>query len=354
MPTPAYIPQISALMRQGFNYDMAISEEVTHTNEMTRHPIEDPSRSFIYDHNREEPAEMNLKLIVSTDPLFAGSDVVTTGVERLTQFQDLILSLRAAQSVGITNFFNVYTGLRLYYNMGIQSLTFRREPESPNTLEVDMSLVEFRFARPPRSTEKAYLMDGNDGPRNVSNTEIIDPADRPIVEATRQRYNPRLVSMTDQQKAVVTAGLKRLSTQQQTALGLKTATGALSDDILSVMLIDDAPSQQYLIALASIDYDMLFQYNQLGDRWSFTVGLTGAGCPLSAGRFIEPGVDLYDTLVTDQMLVAIDRPGISQANVDWYSRLHVPLSDGLPSTMLVSGSVNAFNALFYPRTSLAC
>mgnify|MGYP003584722717 FL=1 len=166
MTTIAYVPAIGSLL-QGMDYDMSVSLSVAHRNEMTRHPIEDPTRSFIYDHNREEPVSMSLSLQVSTDPLFSTGTQLTTGVDRISKFKDKILAMRAAQSVGTSAYFDVYTGIRVYHNMGIESLTFDRDEDEPNVLKVDLELVEFRFARPPRSESKTHEFDASDGPRRA-------------------------------------------------------------------------------------------------------------------------------------------------------------------------------------------
>lgn len=351
----AFVPQIGHLTsRGGLDYDLAMSEEVTHENEHTQHPIEDPQRSFIYDHNRELPTTINLSLLVSTNPLVAGGAMPTSGVDRLTQFQDALTAMRAAQSVDTSAYFDVYTGLRVYHNMGFSSLTFRRTPEEPNVLEVSMTLTEFRFARPPRNEEQAYLMDANDAPRNQANAELVTPVDRPIIEATRSRNSPRMTSPSVQMLSTVKASLSKLNNSHRLSLGIDISRAVETTEEINIMQLDDTPAQQYTRRLGGELHSFEFAYNQLGDRWSFTAGITGADCPRVGGRMVSPGFDLFADLAGDEMLLPLDRPGISTSGLDWYTRLTVPLRDGVPATMLAVGSAAAFTSLFRPRTSVNC
>lgn len=362
MTIPAYVPQIGLLL-QGLNYDMTVAEEVTHANEMSRHPIEDPTRSFIYDHNREEPVTMQLSLVVSADPLIAGEDMLTRaanliarprGAERLVQFQERLLAMRSAQSVSTDAFFTVQTGLRAYHNMGIESLSFRREVETPNVLEVDLTLVEHRFAAAPRAVDQQYLMLANSGPRSQANAILVDQGDRPITEATRRRFAPRLLSPSEQARAVIAASIRSLPDGMRASLGIDIVNGSTSDANLGIFMLDDVPSQQYTVRLDGEDHDLTFMFNQMADRWSFSASISFGDCPKIGGRLVEPGLNLYAGVASDTLLIALDRPGISTTGVDWYARLTAPLGDGLPATMLVTGSVAAFNGLFRPRTAIAC
>lgn len=218
---PAYIPVIGPLV-QGLDYDMATSEEVTHANEFTRHPIEDPSRSFINDHNREQPTEIRLTMQVSSVAL--GIEGAPNGVRRMMDLQDALLSLRAGQSTDTSKYFDVYTGIRAYRNMGIENLQFTRSENEPNVLIVNMSLIEFRFARAPRALSKVYLMDANDGPRNYANRTLVTDPDRPITEATRQQLEPRRGTLSEQDKGVLKTAIRQIPSQMKIRLGIKAGT----------------------------------------------------------------------------------------------------------------------------------
>lgn len=349
--TPAYIPRIGSLL-QGLDYDMAVAERVTHTNDVTRHSIEDPSRSFISDHNREEPTSLNLALIVSTTPL--GYEGASTGATRITKFQDALLAMRAAQSVATSAYFDVYTGLRVYYNMGITDITFTRDPETPNLLNVDMTLVEFRFARPPRSEKDTYLMDANDGPRNSANAELVSSEDRMLTEATRESYAPRYGALPTSSLSSVRAGIRDLSQAKIDELGIDTVNGGSTLDELSAMFVESYPSQRYGINLDGNNFDIQFDYNLMADRWSFSAWAAGDACPRIAGKFIDPGVNLYADISDTQVLLAVDRPGIPVSDLDWHARMSAQLTDGYAATIMVTGSHAALNGIFTPRTVLAC
>jgi hypothetical protein len=248
----------------------------------------------------------------------------------------------------------VYTGLRIYRNMGIENLVFRRSPDTPNVLEVDITLVEFRFARPPRAEANAYLIDANDGPRNTANAELVTDADRPIVESTRIRATPRMATPSSQQLAAIRASLNLLGSRGRLALGIDITAAAATTEEIGLVLLDAAPSQQYTLSLAGRDTDIQFGYNQIADRWSFSAGVTGSVCPTIGGRFVQPGVDLLVNLGHDEILVPLDRPGITTSGTGWYDRLTRPLEDGAPVTMLAMGSTRAFASLFVSRTAAPC
>jgi hypothetical protein len=355
VPTPAYIPQFGTEFFQGTTYDMAVSEVITHNNEFTRHPIEDPSRSFIYDHNREEPTELRMTIMVSTTPAYAGGGTVVTGEERIRQFQEKLLARRAAQSTTVGAFFDVFTGLRTYKNMGIQSITFSREVDSPNTMKAEIELVEFRFANPPRSEEKAYLMDGNYAPRNVANDEIVDTGDRPTIEALRERFAPRMLAPTNQLRSVVRSGITSLPLGTRNYLGIDITAGKPSTAQISFLLLDDISAQNYILRIGGVEHNHTFQYNPLRNGfWSVGFSLVGADCPRIAGRRLEHGVNLYDGLSTTEMLIPIRRPDLSVAGEDSYRQFVRPLSDGAPAFSLVLGTRAAFSNLFYNPQKIVC
>lgn len=369
---PAYIPRIGTLL-QGFDYDMAVRESATHANELTRHPIEDPERSFIYDHNREEPAMLDISIVVSTVPLTGGQTIGSEneGVLRMMRLQDKILSERAAQSVSTSGYLDVYTGLRRYLNMAIEQVTFDRDEATPNTMTIELSLVEMRFARPPRTSDKEYLMDANDGPRNVANASLVEAGDRPIVEGVSRRQAPRIATLPESLEGTVATELKKNPSRLEGILDgvprgrldglldgvVDPATVVPNfdpNDELGVLLLEDTPAQSFTTLLDSVEHEMLFQYNQTADRWSFASSVVGERCPIDAGIFIEAGIDFYADLPGAQHLLMIDRPGISVSGSAWYERIITPLGDGLPATMLVTGSTSAFASLFYNVNPGAC
>lgn len=213
---PLFIPQFGELL-QGTNYEMAESERATHTNDFTTHPIEDPERSFLIDHNREAPTELSISLVVSSVPTAAG---VRAGVDRINQLIDDLLAMRARQSVSVDAFVKVYTGLRVYDNMAIRSLEFIRDPETPTTVSVAIELYEFRFARSPRQSSAEYLMKANNGVRDEMAKPLVLAYDRPIVEANSVRRSPRVLSVLPSQQVVIRAALRKLGVPPIVTLGI--------------------------------------------------------------------------------------------------------------------------------------
>ena len=137
-------------------------------------------------------------------------------------------------------------------------------------------------------------------------------------------------------------------------MGIDMLSQTATDEDVNFMLLDDTPSQQYTLNFGGEDHDILFNYNQIADRWSFSAGLSGDACPKIGGFFVEPGFNLYASVTASTLLAVLDRPGITTNGLDWYARLTLPLSDGIPATMLAVGSVKAFNGLFRARASLTC
>jgi hypothetical protein len=128
---------------------------------------------------------------------------------------------------------------------------------------------------------------------------------------------------------------------------------------MQLVFLDDYPSQQYTLAIGDANYDVLFMYNQIADRWSVSFWAQDSDCPLIAGRFIEAGRDLTVGLFQanaplEDMLIAIDRPGVSSSGLNWYRRLTQNLSDGLPATLLVLADKDELAELLKPQRKIAC
>lgn len=211
-------------LQQGRDYDMVVSESVNHSNEFTAHPIEDPTRSFLIDHNREQPVEIGLTMIVSTVPCATGA---VSGIERVRLVQETLLAIRARQSVATDSFIRIYTGVRTYHNMGIRSLGFTREPETPNTMQIDIGLFEFRLAQSPRLDNERGLMQANNGHRDDQNRPLVNKFDRPIVEKTRVRRAPRMSYPLPSQEALIRTALRKLGVGQLRALDILSQTGTI-------------------------------------------------------------------------------------------------------------------------------
>lgn len=103
-----------------------------------------------------------------------------------------------------------------------------------------------------------------------------------------------------------------------------------------IIYIDDKPSQRFPIRIGNADYDFLFMYNQIADRWSYTIFESGKDCPVIAGGFIYSGLDLIERLGLDYYLMVTDRPGVSRETFNWFDRLTKPIgSTEIPATYLV-------------------
>jgi hypothetical protein len=128
---------------------------------------------------------------------------------------------------------------------------------------------------------------------------------------------------------------------------------------MQLLFLDDYPSQQQTLAIGDVNYEVVFMYNHIADRWSVSFWAQDADCPLIAGRFIETGRDLAIGLFQagaplEEVFIALDRPGISSSGLNWYRRLTQNLSDGLPATLLVLADKDDLAGLLKPQLKIAC
>jgi hypothetical protein len=228
---PAFCPEIAFALnsgagglQQGRDYDMMVSESISHSNEVASHPIEDPTKSFMIDHNRENPIELSLSMVVSTVP---SDPSAKSGVDRIRSVQDALLAIRARQSVDVDAFVTIYTGIRTYDRMGIQSLTFTRDPETPNTMQIEIGFFEYRIAKSPRLDNESWLMNANNGDKDPQNKPITLTYDRPIVEATARRRRPKVSFALPSQEAIIRTALRKLGVPQLRALDILGSTATL-------------------------------------------------------------------------------------------------------------------------------
>jgi hypothetical protein len=230
---PAFCPEIAFALnngtgglKQGRDYDMVVSESVSHSNEVATHPIEDPKKSFLIDHNRENPIELSLTMIVSTIP---SDKLEKSGIDRIRAVQDALLAMRALQTVDVKAFVTVYTGIKTYSNMGIRSLDFTREPETPNTMQIEIGFFEYRVAKSPRLDNESWLMNANNGALDPKHQPITLDYDRPIVEATVRRRRPRMSFPLPSQEIIIRTALRKLGVPQLRALDILAPTGTLPE-----------------------------------------------------------------------------------------------------------------------------
>lgn len=123
---------------------------------------------------------------------------------------------------------------------------------------------------------------------------------------------------------------------------------------MEILLIDDAPSQEFTYSIDDVRLDMRFAYNQIADRWSVSIWREGSDCPLIAGRFLTVGVDLLTGLGFDSVIVPLDRPGIAVSRLNWYSRVTGALGDNIPATFLLVATAAEIEGMFAADRSLVC
>ncbi len=82
-------------------------------------------------------------------------------------------------------------------------------------------------------------------------------------------------------------------------------------------------------------YDLRFDYNQLHDRWSFSIWPTDQPCPLMAGRFIDTKQDILRGLGFQTKILTTDRYGAGVIDQNWFDRMTHEWGDGVPTTFMV-------------------
>jgi len=118
--------------------------------------------------------------------------------------------------------------------------------------------------------------------------------------------------------------------------------------------LTDRPSQKYTIIVGDTRLDVQCSYNQLADRWAITWWAEYDTCPIRAGRFIEPGMNLLEGISEDYLMLVLDRPGLSAAGLNWYDRLTKPMGDGRPVTWLVYAPKDEWRDLLWPASTGLC
>ncbi len=122
-----------------------------------------------------------------------------------------------------------------------------------------------------------------------------------------------------------------------------------------IIFVEAFPSFRGGITLSDVDYVCQFDYNQMADRWSFSMWLasdfargqtdpTYSACPLIAGSYFDGGKDLIEELRLGHRMYAVDKRGIDPT-LDWFQRFTTPLADGITSTFIVVGTDEEFTEL---------
>ena len=213
--TVAMIPALGVIL-EGLGWDITDKQNDTVGSDVSQEPIEDPNRAYLIDFNQDKPAELTLTILVSANPCGTYGNVVTDAlggvgtVANLLKLQacyEALLILKRRQTTTPDALIDVYTGSYFYRNMAITNISTHRSHEQPNVMEIDVDLMEFRFAQAPKiPTTKAPLVCSN-GPVNSINQQVTSQANRAILEATQQARQMRLISYAGQAVSVLRGAL---------------------------------------------------------------------------------------------------------------------------------------------------
>lgn len=103
-----------------------------------------------------------------------------------------------------------------------------------------------------------------------------------------------------------------------------------------ILFLEERPSQRFPFRIGDDEYTFLFMYNQLADRWSYSIFPPEEDCPVIAGRFLDYGDDLISELNLPYYLMVADKAGVPRGTFNWYERLTVPIgNDERPASYLV-------------------
>ena len=91
-----------------------------------------------------------------------------------------------------------------------------------------------------------------------------------------------------------------------------------------IIHLENRPAQSFPIRLGDVEWDFLFSYNQMFDRWSYSIFPNGRDeCPLDAGHIIAADDDLVEGLGTGFRILVVNLPGVSRETLDlsWFYRM---------------------------------
>ena len=96
---------------------------------------------------------------------------------------------------------------------------------------------------------------------------------------------------------------------------------------MNLIQLEQSPSQEFGIA----EYRIRLNYNYLSNNWSFTVFDSDEVNVCVAGKFLDVGVNLLES-VGGKLIVA---DSVSCPQDNWYDRLVTNYADGIPQTVLI-------------------
>lgn len=137
----------------GYELDVAVSEEHSFESDVTQHPVEDGAD--VTDHIRERPIAVRLEGIVSDTPL--GDLARRRGTDALPSddaFARLLAIRGARRSVTIE------TALKTYTNMALQSLTVPRDARTGAALRFTALFCQLELVQNQRTAVRVAVPRG--------------------------------------------------------------------------------------------------------------------------------------------------------------------------------------------------
>ena len=96
---------------------------------------------------------------------------------------------------------------------------------------------------------------------------------------------------------------------------------------MNLIQLEQSPSQEFGIS----GYRVRLNYNHLSNNWSFTLFDSEGATAIAAGKFINVGVNILESV--GGRLLVVDTVSCPQPN--WYDRLVTNYADGIPQTVLI-------------------
>ena len=89
-----------------------------------------------------------------------------------------------------------------------------------------------------------------------------------------------------------------------------------------IIHLESKPAQSFPIRLGDVEWEFLFSYNQMFDRWTYSIFPDGRdACPIDAGHVIEAGSDLIEGMGLDFRILVVNMPGVVRRDQNWFHRM---------------------------------
>lgn len=206
--------------------DATISENHDYTATVTQFPVE--NGTVISDHIFNQPVRLSLECLISDSPLSnSGNPLVTaantlssffsvnSGPTRTTSVFDDLMRLYQKREI-----FRVDTGLRIYNNMAITSLSVPRTSNTGQSLIFRMEMIQVRFAQTiDISYQTVRLIQGQTPP--IIREQIGDNGNYPLFS-----FDPP-ESFKDQAQSFIDVGTQTLQPLKEGALDTALSVAAI-------------------------------------------------------------------------------------------------------------------------------